>query len=101
MHYDGLFILNTGGKDEGLPQAIETIEKAIAERKGSVAQVRKMDKRRFERVAGKLDAGFYLNVRFDLEPGELNDLRAQFSRDETVYRQFYLRSEALPEKEEA
>lgn len=104
MHYDGLFILNLGGKDEGQDDAIKAIEKAIKDLKGSVSGTQKMDKRRFERVAGDLDAGIYVNVRFELASESLATLRDKFDRDETIYRQFYLRTDgqaAEPKKEAA
>lgn len=104
MHYDGLFILNLGGKDEGQDDAIKAIEKAIKDLKGSVSGTQKMDKRRFERVAGDLDAGIYVNVRFELASESLAALRDKFDRDETIYRQFYLRTDgqaAAPKKEAA
>lgn len=96
MNYDGLFILNLGGKDEGQDDAIKAIEKAIKDLKGTVTGTQKMDKRRFERIAGKLDSGIYVNVRFELESENLATLRDKFDRDDTIFRQFYLRTDGEP-----
>lgn len=93
MHYDGLFILNLGGKEDGQAETIKAIETAVTGLDGKVTGTQKMDKRRFERVAGELDAGVYVNIVFDLEPTKLADLRTKLSDDDSIYRQFYLRCE--------
>jgi small subunit ribosomal protein S6 len=94
-NYDGLYILNIQGKDEGLKEAIETIEKEIEGFGGKINGTQKMDRRRFERVAGELDSGFYVNVQFSVEPDKVEPLRAKLALNETVYRQFYLKQEAV------
>jgi small subunit ribosomal protein S6 len=94
-NYDGLFILNIQGKDEGLKEAIETIEKDIESFGGKITGTQKMDRKRFERNAGDLDSGFYVNVQFSLAPDKLEPLRVKLSLNEIVYRQFYLKQEAV------
>ena len=94
-NYDGLFILNIQGKDEGLKEAIDAIEKEIAALGGQVNGTQKMDRKRFERVAGDIDSGFYVNVQFSLEPAKLEALRTKMTLAEVVYRQFYLKQEAV------
>src|SRR5476651_1171421 len=93
--YDGLFILNIQGKDEGLKEAIEAIEKEIEGFGGKINGTQKMDRRRFERVAGEIDSGFYVNVQFSVEPDKVEPLRAKLALNEIVYRQFYLKQEAV------
>ena len=94
-NYDGLFILNIQGKDEGLKEAIDTIEKEITTLGGKINGTQKMDRKRFERTAGDLDSGFYVNVQFSLEPDKLEPLRSKLSLNEIVYRQFYLKQEPV------
>ena len=94
-NYDGLFILNIQGKDEGLKEAIESIEKEIEGFGGKINGTQKMDRKRFERTAGDLDSGFYVNVQFSLEAEKLEPLRVKLSLNEIVYRQFYLKQEAV------
>jgi small subunit ribosomal protein S6 len=94
-NYDGLFILNIQGKDEGLKEAIESIEKEIAGFGGKINGTQKMDRKRFERMSGDLDSGFYVNIQFSLAPDKLEPLRAKLALDEVVYRQFYLKQEAV------
>ena len=54
-----------------------------------------MDHKRFERMAGDLDSGFYVNVQFSLSPEKLEGLRSKLTLNEVVYRQFYLKTEAV------
>ena len=91
-NYDGLFILNIQGKDEGLKEAIE---KEIEGFGGKITGTQKMDRKRFERMAGDLDSGFYVNVQFSLAPDKVEPLRVKLSLNEVVYRQFYLKQETV------
>lgn len=94
-NYDGLFILNIQGKDEGLKEAIEAIEKEIEGFGGKITGTQKMDRKRFERAAGDIDSGFYVNVQFSLAPDKIEPLRTKLALNEVVYRQFYLKQEAV------
>jgi small subunit ribosomal protein S6 len=94
-NYDGLFILNIQGKDEGLKEAIESIEKEIEGFGGKITGTQKMDRKRFERMAGDLDSGFYVNVQFSLAPDKVEPLRSKLTLNEIVYRQFYLKQETI------
>lgn len=94
-NYDGLYILNIQGKDEGLKEAIDTIEKEINTLGGKINGTQKMDKRKFERNPGKVDSGFYVNIQFTLAPDKLEGLRQKLTLNGVVYRQFYLRQEEV------
>ena len=94
-NYDGLFILNIQGKDEGLKEAIESIEKEIVGFGGKITGTQKMDRKRFERMKGDLDSGFYVNVQFSLDADKVEPLRAKLALNEIVYRQFYLKQETV------
>jgi small subunit ribosomal protein S6 len=94
-NYDGLFILNIQGKDEGLKEAIEVIEKEIETLGGKINGTQKMDRKRFERMAGDLDSGFYVNVQFSLPAEKLEGLRTKLKLNDVVYRQFYLKQEIV------
>jgi hypothetical protein len=54
--YEGLFILNTAGKDEGVPAIIEKVVGEITALGGKVETTQKMDKRQFARAADKKSA---------------------------------------------
>lgn len=89
--YDAQFILDIQGKEEGVKEALESIKAQIESFGGHVRSTQRMDRRKFERVAGKLDSGYYLGLTFDLDPKQLDALKKAFTLDEKIYRQFYLR----------
>jgi ribosomal protein S6 len=85
--YEGLFILNTAGREEGIKDAIDKISQEIVHAGGKVETVQKMDKRNFVRVADKkYSSGFYVNVIFESQPGTLAQLRSRFALNEEIFR---------------
>ncbi len=85
--YEGLFILDTAGKDEGIKDAIDKISTEITSAGGKVETVQKMDKKNFARIADKKhNSGFYVNVIFEAEPGAIAQLKQRFSLNEEVFR---------------
>lgn len=85
--YEGLFILETAGKEEGIKDAIDKISAEITAAGGKVETVQKMDKKNFTRVADKKhSSGFYVNIIFESEPGAVNQLKHKFALNEEVFR---------------
>ena len=85
--YEGLFILNTSGKEEGIKEAIDKITTEITSAGGKVGTVQKMDKRPFARVANKKNsAGFYVNFIFSAPNTAVAHLRHRFAVNEEVFR---------------
>jgi ribosomal protein S6 len=85
--YEGLFILETAGKEEGIKDAIDKISSEITSAGGKVETVQKMDKKGFARVADKKHtSGFYVNVIFESEPAVLSQLKTRFALNEEVFR---------------
>ena len=85
--YEGLFILDTAGKEEGIKDSIDKISAEITSAGGKVETVQKMDKRNFSRVADKKHgAGFYVNVIFESQPTALEQLRHRFAMNGDVFR---------------
>lgn len=95
--YEGLFILDIQGKDEGLKEALTSVEKEITNQGGKIKGTQKMDRKKFERIAGNLDAGFYINILFHLDPSKLTELQKKLKLNALVYRQFYLKKEETAE----
>ena len=89
--YEGLFILNTAGKEDSVKEMVDKISADIISVGGKVETVQKMDKRPFAYAAGALDAGFYVNFVFHADPQLITKLRAKFKLDPEVYRQSYLK----------
>ncbi len=85
--YEGLFILDTAGKEETLKDTIDKISAEITAQGGKVETVQKMDKKSFMRVANKRhSAGFYVNVIFESQPAALDQLKRRFSMNEEIFR---------------
>ena len=94
--YEGLFILETAGKEEGIKEAIDKISAEIASAGGKVETVQKMDKRSFSRVANKKhNSGFYVNVIFESEPKAIDQLKHRLAMNGEVFR-FLFTNAAAP-----
>src|SRR5437660_2883171 len=96
--YEGLFILDTAGKEEGIKDVMDRISADTTDAGGRVENVQKMDKRNFTRVADrKHSSGFYVNFIFEIDPGAVNHLRQRFDLNDEVFRVLF--TVAPPPKE--
>ena len=94
--YEGLFILNTTGKEEGVQESIDKIKQEMESSGCKLETVQKMDKRSFARVANKKHSGgFYANFIFEAEPAVVTQLRSRFTLNEDVFRVLITKSPAL------
>ena len=85
--YEGLFILDTAAKEEGIKDTIDKISAEITAQGGKVETVQKMDKKTFSRVADKKHtAGFYVNIIFEAQPAVIEQLKHRFALSEDVFR---------------
>lgn len=93
--YEGLFILDIAGKEEGLKDSIDKISAEITNSGGKVETVQKMDKRNFTRVADKKhNAGFYVNVIFESQPSAIDQLKHRFAMNDEVFRVLFTNAPA-------
>ena len=91
--YEGLFILNTAGKEDGVKDALDKISADITAAGGKVETVQKMDRKPFARVADKRHTGgFYANVIFSSAPSALAALRSKFTLSDEVFRVIFTES---------
>jgi ribosomal protein S6 len=91
--YEGLFILETAGKEEGIKDAIDKISAEIAAVGGKVETVQKMEKKNYSRVADKKhSAGFYVNFIFHSEPAALEPLKHKLSMHSEIFRVLFTNS---------
>ena len=91
--YEGLFILNTSGKEEGVKDALDKISSEIVAAGGKVETVQKMERKAFSRVADKKhSAGFYANVIFTGTPTIIAQLRTKLALNEEVFRVLFSQS---------
>jgi ribosomal protein S6 len=95
--YEGLFILDTAGKEETIKDTIDKISAEITAAGAKVETVQKMDKRSFSRVANKKhSAGFYVNIIFEGQPAVVEQLKHRFTMNNDVFRVMF--SAAPPAK---
>ena len=93
--YEGLFILETSGKEEGIKDTIDMLSAEITSLGGKVETVQKMEKRNFSRVANKKhSAGFYVNIIFEGQPAILDQLKRRFAMNTEVFRVLFTNSPA-------
>jgi ribosomal protein S6 len=95
--YEGLFILNLAGKEDGLKDVIDRITAGLTAAGAKVDTVQKMDRRSFSRVASKkVSGGHYVNFIFRAEPSVLPGLRSRFTLDTEVFRILFTIAPAVP-----
>lgn len=100
--YEGLFILNTAGKEEGIKDAIDKISAEITQAGGKVETVQKMDKRNFSRIASKRHtSGFYVNIIFESTPAVVAQLQTRFALNEEVFRVLFTHQAPVPAQKAA
>ena len=93
--YEGLFILDTAGKEEGIKDTIDKISAEITSLGGKVETVQKMDKKSFARVANKkYSAGFYVNIIFEGQPAMVDQLKKRFTLNTDVFRVLFTNAPA-------
>jgi ribosomal protein S6 len=97
--YEGLFILNTAAKEEGIKDVIDKISAEITSAGGKVETVQKMDKKTFTRVADKKHtAGFFVNVIFETKPASLAQLRTRLNASDDIFRVIFTNAPAPKER---
>jgi ribosomal protein S6 len=99
--YEGLFVLNTSGREEGIKEIIDKISDEITRLGGKIETVQKMDKRPFARLPKKnLTAGFYVNFIFEIKPDLIPQLRNRYALSEDVLRVLFTVAPNVKPKEE-
>ncbi|MCU0771091.1 MAG: 30S ribosomal protein S6 [Verrucomicrobia bacterium] len=85
--YEGLFILNTAGREEGLKETIDRLSTEITKLGAKIETVQRMEKKAFARVADKRSKeGYYVNFILEAEPATAAKLSHHFDLDEDVFR---------------
>ena len=95
--YEGLFILNIAGKEEGLKETLDKVTEMITATGGKIATVQRMEKRPFSRVADKkFNSGYYANFIFEIESAALAPLKTKLMLAEEVFRVVITHAAAVP-----
>ena len=84
--YEGLFIVDTAGKEEMSKELVEKIQKSIEHAGGRVDKVQHMGTRPFARDTHKRTSGYYVNFIFDAPPTAVAELDAKFHLEPEVFR---------------
>jgi small subunit ribosomal protein S6 len=84
--YDLLVVLDLAGKEESLPEVLAQVEGEVKSVGGKVTRTQKMERRKFEYVAGALESGFYANMTCELPPESIVKLRGKLALTASVYR---------------
>ena len=72
--YEGLFILDLAGKEDGLKEVVDKVSADITSAGGKVETVQKMDRKPFARMsASGHSAGHYVNVIFEAKAGAVRE----------------------------
>ena len=93
--YEGLFILETAAKEEGIKDAIDKISAEITTLGGKVETVQKMDKKSFT-PRGRQEAHRRLlrEIIFEGQPALLDQLKHRFAMNEDVFRVLFTNAPA-------
>ncbi len=93
--YEGLFILNLAGREDGVKDALDKISDDITAVGGKIETVQKMERKPFARVADKRHtSGFYANVIFDATPAVVAQLQTKFKLNADVFRVLFTEAPA-------
>ena len=84
--YEGLFIVDTAGKEEVSKELVDKIEKTIQHAGGRVDKVQRMGIRPFARDTRKRSSGYYVNFIFDAPPTAITELDAKLHLEPEVFR---------------
>ena len=94
--YEGLFILDTAGREETVKDIIDKVSNEIAAGGGKIETIQKMEKNAFTRVSDKkFTAGFYVNIIFEAEPDKVNALKNRFALNPDVFRVMFNHAPAV------
>jgi small subunit ribosomal protein S6 len=93
--YEGLFILNTAGKEDSVKDIIDRVTNEITNLGGKVETVQKMDKRNFTRIADKkFTSGYFVNVIFEAKPDVISQLNTRFNINDDIFRVIFTHASA-------
>ena len=95
--YEGLFILNTSGKEDGAKEVTDKVTAELTAAGCKIETTQKMDKKAFARVADKRwSSGFYVNFIFAADPGVVSQLQHRFALNPDVFRIHITQASATP-----
>ena len=93
--YEGLFILDLSGKEEGIKEVVDKLSSEIASVGGKIETVHKLDKKSFARNARSGEsAGHFVNIIFEAQGKAIAELRSRFKLASDVVRVLFTEAPA-------
>jgi len=87
--YEGIIVLNTQGKEEGVDDMISGISKKMEGEGATLEQIDRVGKKEFAYNARHLAHGYYVNIQFDAEPKSLSQIQDFLIKDDDVHLQYF------------
>jgi len=84
--YDGLYIFAGSARDEVLDKMIEAATAEITNLSGNILSTEMLGKKTFARVMKKRDNGFFVKIRFELDPLSIATLVKRYKLVDEVFR---------------
>ena len=84
--YQALYILPSTLKDDRVAELVETIKGEIAKLKGVVVDTGAPEKRMFARRMQKQEAGYYVRMRFQMDPSGVGPFQARLGLMDDIFR---------------
>lgn len=93
--YEGLFILDLSGKEEGIKEVVDKLSAEIASVGGKIEAVQKLEKKTFARNARSGEsAGHFVNIIFEVQGKAVAELRTRFKLASDVIRVLFTEAPA-------
>lgn len=84
--YEALFILNSKGKEETIPDLIERVKADLQSAGAKVSSIQKLDKKQFAYRSDGMTSGYYVNYVIEADPQVVEKLKTYFQLDEEIFR---------------
>ncbi len=85
--YEILFIIDKDVTEEGREEAIAKVEAYITENNGSIIEVEKWGMKKFAYPINYKTEGFYVLIKFELDPSLLLELKRRMGLNESFVRE--------------
>ena len=89
--YEGIIVLNTKGREESVESMINTVGQQMATEGAEVENVEQMGRRKFAYNARHLEAGYYVNYKFQAEPEAITRIQTRLKLNNDVFLQHFER----------
>jgi small subunit ribosomal protein S6 len=96
--YEGVYILSTHMSEDARGKAFETIKERIVSRGGQIKKIHDQGRRRLAYEINRQRDGYYYLMYFTLNPEHIEELWAEYRRDEHLLRFLTIRAEKVLEE---